>query len=236
MNELVEASLSFPTVVFTIALGIALFYWLFVLLGALDIDLLGGGDAAGDGIGDAGGDAGGGGDGHDGGDLDGGHGVWSALGLGSVPLTISVSVILLVCWCGSLLAMHYLGRVTALGSSSLLPVAVLLGVLIVGLPLAGLLVRPLAPVFRMSPGKSQDDYVGHLCTISTGYVDAKFGQAVVEDKGGTVMDIQVRCDREGVLARGHKALILEYDRGREAYVVEPTADMLSVPSGTGEPA
>ena len=29
--------------VFTIALGIALVYWLFVVLGALDLDLLGGG-------------------------------------------------------------------------------------------------------------------------------------------------------------------------------------------------
>ena len=39
---LIDASLQFPTVVFTIGLGIVLVYWLFVLLGALDIDLLGG--------------------------------------------------------------------------------------------------------------------------------------------------------------------------------------------------
>ena len=42
MNELLAASLEFPTVVFTIVLGIVLVYWLFVLLGALDIDLFGG--------------------------------------------------------------------------------------------------------------------------------------------------------------------------------------------------
>ena len=44
MNELLEASLRFPTVVFTIGLGIVLIYWLFVLIGALDIDVLGGAD------------------------------------------------------------------------------------------------------------------------------------------------------------------------------------------------
>ena len=35
MDELIEASLRFPVVVFTIGLGIVLVYWLFVLLGGL---------------------------------------------------------------------------------------------------------------------------------------------------------------------------------------------------------
>ena len=36
---LIEAAVHFPTVVFTIGLGIALVYWVFVLLGALDLDI-----------------------------------------------------------------------------------------------------------------------------------------------------------------------------------------------------
>jgi len=43
VSELLSASLTFPTVVFTVGLGIALVYWLFVRLGALDIDLFHGG-------------------------------------------------------------------------------------------------------------------------------------------------------------------------------------------------
>jgi len=228
VNELVEASLQFPTVVLTIALGIVLVYWVFVLVGALDIDLLGGGDAdldvagAAKGIGElltggakagaeavhAGADA----------DLDGG-GWWHGLGLGDVPVTISVSLIAMLGWCSSLLVMHYAG-----GAAGWLRVIVLVGAILVALPIAALLLRPLAPVFAVQEAKSNADYVGHACTITTGSVDDSFGQATVED-GGTVLVIPVRCEQGGKLARGDRALIIEFDRAREAYVVEPAADM-----------
>lgn len=241
MNELIEASLRFPTVVFTILLGIAMVYWLFVLIGALDIDLLGGADASGaaKGLGDAlAGGAKGGAEGLKGlGDaiagskggaegaklaVDGG-GVWSGLGLGKVPVTISVSLILLVGWCGSLLAMHHLPDV--FGHAAWLPATVLVGVVIVAMPITALLVRPLHPVFELKEGKSNRDYVGYTCTVTTGKVDHDFGQATVED-GGTVLNIPVRCDRTDVLARGDKALIIDFDPARQAYLVEPAADML----------
>jgi hypothetical protein len=226
VNELVQASLQFPTVVFTIALGIALFYWVLVLLGALDIDVLGDAGAPGEGIGDAiTGGAKGGAEGLKGisfdGD-DGGGGPWSGLGLAAVPVTISVSIIVLVGWCGSLLAMHHAGA--QLGSwfaAVLLP-----AVLIAALLLTALLVRPLAPVFAVKEGKSNRDYVGHTCTISTGNVDDGFGQATVED-GGTVLVIPVRCDRPGRFARGDKALIIEFDPARQVYLVEPTAEIMT---------
>lgn len=217
MNELVIASLQVPTVVFTIALGIVLVYWLFVLLGALDIDLLGGGDVdidvdvdvSGDGV-----EAGHAGDA----DADADGGPWHGLGLGDVPVTISVSLITLLAWLVALLVSHY--AITGGGWASLI---VLIGALVIALPIAALLVRPLAPVFAVKEGKSNADYVGHLCTITTGRVDDGFGQATIED-GGTVLIIAVRCDRPGALARGDRALIIEFDRERQAYVVEPSLE------------
>ncbi len=235
MNELLEASARFPTVVFTIGLGIALIYWLFVLLGALDIDLFGAGDAAaaakggGAAIGDAltGGSKGGaealkglkvGGDGH-GGD-GGGGGVLDALGLTSVPITISMSAIFLLGWIGSLLGMHYGARVLGGGGSAWLPALVCLVVVILVLPAAGLVVRPLRSVFELKDAKRNRDYVGHTCTITTGQVDADFGQAMIDDHG-TVLVIPVRCDRPDAFGRGHRALIIDFDEEREAYLVEP---------------
>lgn len=237
MNELLEASLRFPTVGFTIGLGIALIYWVFVMLGALDIDLLGGGDASGaaKGIGDAlVGGAKGGAEALKGIKVEAGAdgGFWSALGLGAVPITITVSLILLVGWCGSLLGMHY--GAAALGGGWL-PFVVLPVVLIVGVLVTSVLVRPLAPLFAIKEGKTNRDYVGHTCTISTGRVDDGFGQATVED-GGTVLVIAVRCDRAGTLARGDRALIIDFDDARQAYLVEPSADLLATPSTTGEPS
>ena len=242
MNELVQASLQFPTVVFTIALGIALVYWLFVLLGALDIDLFGhGGDVdvsgAAKGIGEAitggakaGGEAlQGGGGGDAGGDLDADAdgGVWHGLGLGDVPVTISISLIVMIAWCGSLIGAHWIA-----GDAGWQRGLVLIIALIVALPLAALLVRPLAPVFAVNEGKFNRDYVGHACTISTGRVDDTFGQATIED-GGSVLVIQVRCDRPGVLVRGDKGLIIEFDPARQAYLVEPSVDMLAAPDDVG---
>lgn len=228
MNELVVAAIQFPTVVFTIALGIVLLYWVSVLVGALDLDLFGGhdvdvGGGHGDGIGgghDAG-DAGG----HDAGDGDHdaqGGGVWHALGLGDVPITISASFIVLVAWVTSLLLMAYVVEAFALPGwvgGLLLPLAI-----VFALPVTALLVRPLRPVFAIREGKSNADYVGHTCTVTTGHVDNEFGQATVED-GGTVLIIAVRCDATGKLARGDKALIIEFDAGRQSYIVEPSSSL-----------
>ena len=220
MDELFEASLRFPVVVFTIGLGIVLVYWLFVLLGALDIDLLGGGD--GHDIGDVGGghDIGGHdvGDGHD---ID-ADGVFAKLGLGTVPITITVSLIMLVGWTGSLLLMHHFGHVPAVKWATL--PAMLVG----GMLVTSVLVRPLAPVFKIREGKSNKEYVGHTCTITTATVDENFGHANVED-GGVTMDIAVRCDVTAKLARGDKALIIEFDDERQAYLVEPVSSILSSP-------
>lgn len=243
MNELVTASLQFPTVVLTIALGIVLVYWLFVLIGALDIDLFGGDvdvdvSGAAKGIGevltggakggaeafhaDAGGDAGGDVDA----DVDGG-GLWHGLGLGDVPVTISVSLITMTAWCGSLLGMHYVAGTAGWWGAVVLVLAV-----VIALPIAALLIRPIAPVFAVKEGKSNADYIGHACTITTGSVDDRFGQATIED-GGTVLIIAVRCDQPGKLARGDRALIIEFDRERQAYLVEPSADVLAGGDGRG---
>lgn len=206
--ELIEASLRFPVVVFTIGLGIVLVYWLFVLLGALDIDLLGGGEHGGH---DAGGH-----------DVD-GDGVFAKLGLGVVPITITVSLIMLVGWTGSLLLMHHLGHI------AWVKYAVLPGMLVGGMLVTSLLVRPIAPVFKVREGKSNREYVGHTCTVTTATVDENFGHANVED-GGVTMDIAVRCDGTAKLARNDKALIIEFDEERQAYLVEPVSNILPTSS------
>lgn len=224
--DLIEASLRFPTVVFSLGMVVVLAYWLLVILGALDIDLLGGDGhvdlaGAGKGVGDAIVGAKGGAEGLkvDGG----GEGLWAGLGLAKVPVTISFSAVFLVCWILSLLGMFYAPGIVGTApwvAPTLLPL-----VLVVGLPLAGVLVRPLGRVFELREGKSNRDYIGHTCTISTGHVDDGFGQATVED-GGTVLVIPVRCDRPGALSRNDRALIIDFDSARHAYVVEPAADML----------
>ena len=147
--------------------------------------------------------------------------MWHSLGLGAVPLTISVSMIVLVCWCASLLSTTYIAGDSAWLRAILFPL-----VIIVAFPIASLLVRPLAPVFKIKEGKFNADYVGSLCTITTNSVDTGFGFANIED-GHSLVQIAVRCDKPGKLARGDKALIIEFDPARRTFVVEPSADMLA---------
>ena len=137
-----------------------------------------------------------------------------------------MSAIFLLGWIGSLLGMHYGARVLGGSGSAWLPALVCLVVVILVLPAAGLVVRPLRSVFELKDAKRNRDYVGHTCTITTGQVEADFGQATIDDHG-TVLVIPVRCDRPDAFARGSRALIIDFDTEREAYVVEPVTDLIA---------
>jgi len=221
MTGLLEACLRIPTVIFTIGLGVVMLYWLFVLIGALDIDLFGS-----EGVGDALAGAKGAGEAvkvevghHDAG------GFWDALGLGTVPITVSASVVMLVGWVLSILGIYY-GETWLGGKSVLLTLSVLVGTIVISIPVAGLIVRPLNPVFRLREGKGSRDYIGSLCTITTGRVDQSFGQAIIEE-GGTVLVIAVVSDKPEALKRNDRALIIDFDPTRHAYLVEPADKLLT---------
>src|SRR5690349_4877181 len=102
MGEILAVLLAFPAVFFTVITVLSVLYWLFVIIGALDMDALGGAEhgvlegavGAAKGIGhiDGGHDIGGHDvGGHDAGDGDLDAGFLSFLGLRNVPLTIVIS-------------------------------------------------------------------------------------------------------------------------------------------------
>jgi hypothetical protein len=228
-------------------LGLALLYWVFVIVGALDIDMFGGdaaeglldaaaakGQAAGgmfdaaaakgeavDGLLDAAAAKGEAADGLlDGPEAHGGaEGLLHAINLRRAPVTVTFSLIVFFAWIFSFLAVTYLGP--ALGMvlpAVVFELLVIVASLLLALPLTSLATKPLEPIFRQRHGKSRIDYVGSVCRIQTGRVDTEFGQATVED-GGAGLIIQVR-DEGGALKRGDSALIIDYDREQEAYIVE----------------
>ncbi len=108
----------------------------------------------------------------------------------------------------------------------LLGSVVMVSSFIVSLPLAALCARPLAPVFVVHQAKKRKDYIGTVCTVSTGEVSAKLGHARIQE-GGYVLEITVRTDSEHVFSRHEKALIIDYDDARGAYIIEPVADLLT---------
>lgn len=251
MHEVLVLALSFPSVVFTVLLGVVLIYWAFVMVGvihigegsegALDghidgatkglmegaVDHLGGGHADGGDLGGGHGDAYGDGDIDDAGES---HGalaaIMSALHLRNAPATVIFSLIITFAWLVSVVTMQLVTRSAPALSGPLLSGAVLLGSFVLALPLTSVAARPLAKVFTPNKSPVKSDFIGRTCTIRTGSVSHKFGEATLQD-GGAGLVLRVRIEDGKQLGRGEQALIVDYDAERETYLVEPMRDVLS---------
>lgn len=242
MAEVLVLALSFPSVVYTVPLGVALVYWAFVMVGVIHIGegsegviegklegatkgLL---EGAVDGLGHAHGDVGDfGGDGAD--DVDGQSALaalMSALHLRSVPATVVLSLIVTFAWLLSVVAMQALSRLTPGLLGPLMSVGVLLGALILSLPLTSFCARPLAKVFAQKQAPLKSDFIGRTCVVRTGSVTTKFGEATLPD-GGAGLVLRVRVEDGKQLARGEQALIIDYDAERETYLVEPLHELMN---------
>jgi hypothetical protein len=247
MTEFWQGLIQFPTVVFTILVGFVLAYWGFVMVGAADVDVLDGGaadglldgaaDGAADGLldGAADGVADGAADGameaaahgaieggsHAATGLAGMFEVLALLGLRKAPVTVVGSLLVAWAWLFSYLAMYYLGGLfAAFWAQVVLGIGVFVGALACAVPLTSLSVRPMGRLFETSVGPARASLVGRMCQITTGRVTERFGMAKLEGADGSML-VHVRCDKPNALKRGDEALIVDLDRRRDAFLVEP---------------
>lgn len=207
---------TFPVVVYTVLLGASLVYWVFVVIGAVSLDSHhhdGGLDLDGDGVPDHLEGA----DGHDEGGL---AGMMAALKLRSAPATVVLSILVLFSWLFSIVGLQVF--------SGLVPTAVMGAVkllLLIVAPMLALVptsiaIRPLAKIFAPPKAVANKELVGKLCTIRTGTVTDKFGEATLDD-GGAGLVVRVRVESGEKLGRGQQAVIVGYDDERHEYTVAP---------------
>lgn len=229
--------LSFPTILFTGLLSLSVFYWLFVIVGALDTDALGAADGAGHGMegavkGALEGAADAVGHGHvDVGHADVGHGdadidvegadagILAALRLRDAPLTVVISFFALFGWLITGLYGLTFG-VPGLLFGSLL----LLGTCAVSLVMTSFAIRPLAPAFKTQGATKNPGLVGKIAEVSTGEVTERFGQATL-NAGGAPFILQIR-DTTGSLKRGDKVVLVHWDEASNAFHVEKMPDSI----------
>ncbi len=237
MSDFLNQIMALPTVIYTSLLLLALLYWVFVIAGAVDIDMFdGAADAAADGLLDGAAEGTAEAVGHAaeglGHSAEGlGHGIdlLALVGLRNVPFTLSFSMIVLISWCACVLGMQHAAPLLNTFLPSWLSSAVVgLGSLAISMPAAGITTRPLAPLFKTHKAAHRRDLVGKTCRVETGSVDKSFGQATIEEDGGW-MKVEVRTRKGGTIQRGDEVLIVAYDPVHEAFTVEalgaaPTAD------------
>jgi hypothetical protein len=197
LTEFLETALLLPAAVYSFLLAVVVVYWLVVLLGALGIDFLDGGEGE---LGPA--------------------GFLAALGLGGVPVSVVLSLIIAIAWFGSFAGTALLeaagtgGPVRFVAGGVVLAVATVVAYLV-----TYLLVLPLRRLFPDLRPASRGDFVGSFCVVRTSTVDHSHGQAEVTASDGSSAIIQVRQTGDDELRAGETALIFDYDPEGEFFWV-----------------
>lgn len=155
MSEFLDIALSFPPVVFSFGLIIVVLYWLTVIIGALDVDIV-----------DVGAEA----------ELDAGGGFWSAFGFGAVPFTVVLSLWITLGWIVTVLGTTWVRSTDMFIPPAATGTAVLVAGIGVGMLGAKLLTTPLAKLFEDAPATSHADLVGKVCVVRTGTVTLDSGR------------------------------------------------------------
>jgi len=99
-----------------------------------------------------------------------------------------------------------------------LGLVVMIGALVLAVPIASTLCRPLRPLFLKAEATSTRSVIGQTAVVRSGRVTAGQGEAVLED-GGAGLILKVRADEALGLKRGDRVVLLEYLEAQHAYRV-----------------
>lgn len=200
MQTFLDIALSFPTLVFSVLLAVAIGYWLLTLLGLLDAELLDLGGVGGEG------------------EIGGLSGALLKFGLDGLPIALIFSAIFLIAWVTSYFTDFLLLRQLDPGLlRTALAVAVVLVLLIVAVPLAGLALHPLRPLFANLAGPEAASLLGREAIVRSPKVGPSQGEADLDD-GGAGLILKVRSPDETFL-RGERVVLVEYLPDQNAYRV-----------------
>ena len=205
MIDFLNNILSFPTLFFTGLLALVLFYWLSSLLGIADLDI-------------------------DTGELDiseatASSGFLTRFKLDGIPITVSISVIVLLSWIFSFLLVHYYqDKLLENWLRIFIGAWVIILTPILSTLLSGIILSPLKPVFnRMkheAEGQKADSLVGQTATVRTNKVTMNFGDADI-DSGGASLILKIRATEPNTYKRGDRIMLTEYDPRENTYKVRP---------------
>jgi hypothetical protein len=193
MQDFFTTLLTFPAVIPSILLAVILLYWLFVILGALDIDAFG--------------------------DIDIGD-FFHHAGIVGMPFGMIISILIFIFWVLVVPLTQYIVLLLPWFYWQLVTGSVILiGSFWLSMYLTLWTIRPLQHLLHNSEKLIHHrDLLGSTCLITTSRVDEKFGQAEYDD-GGAGLIINVYADTPNTLSRHDTALIIEYNADTQSYTV-----------------
>ncbi len=196
-----SAAFGFPTVLFTPMLVVVLGYWILVIVGASDTELLDSVDSEGDAVGLS--------------------AFLRRAGLGRVPVTVALSLLICVAWFVSMMG----SILTTLIETTSTPLVYALGAVVLLIALVAAWAVTSGVVMglqRFLPQRRRDskhELVGRTCVIRIGEAREDFGQAEITTAGGAAISIPVRTTSGEVLSLGSTALIFDHSPDDDVFLV-----------------
>ena len=214
MNEFVAIVTSFPTLIFSLALVVATIFWLLALIGVVDIDMI---------------------------DLDvdidaetdaSGVGVIGGLllkfGLQGIPITLVLSALILVSWLFSYFGTAYLlNLLPGVLLKTIGGITLIVGCLAAALPIVGMSLRPMRPLFTGETAVRKDSLVGKSCTVRSLEVNEDFGQGYFQETGANMI-LDIRAASPNALKNGDRVALISYDATSGSYQVMLEAEFMKL--------
>lgn len=204
MEIFLQTASSFPTVLFTFLLCVAVIYWLVVALGLVEADIL---DFEFDSLAETAGQT------------EGLAGLLYKFKLNGVPVTLVLTLLFFISWFMTYFVELWLLRFLPLGVLRYpLGLIVAVAAMIFAVPLCAAICRPLRPLFIKVEATSSKSVLGQVALVRSGKVTTSQGEAVLED-GGAGLILRVRADETKGFKRGDRVVLLEYLAAEHAYRV-----------------
>lgn len=217
MNEFLLTIFSFPTVIYTVVLGIAVLYWLCAAFGLLEVEIL---DAH---LPDV--------DGHLHAHAE--HsfaetfaGILLRLGLNGVPVTIVITFIAMVGWFISYYLSYF--ELVLLGYGwvrFVVGIPILIFSLYLAVLITAQFIKPIRKFFAKTEQFVEKKILGQTAIVRSSSVDAHSGEANFDD-GGAGLILKVRALGEQQFVRGDRVVLLEYRAEQHVYSVISEAEFL----------
>ena len=204
LNQLWELLSGYPTGIYTILIGVILVFWLFAILGALDIDILSF-DADIDFDGEI--------------EIPGFVGLMHTLGLTGVPFTIVLSILVFIAWVFTYVISAYVIPVVPTAVLKfLVGSATLVGAFMIAVPITSKIVSPLRKLSLENTAKSNKDFLGSMCKVTSLNVDESFGQGKIQTTGSSLI-VRIRATLPNSIKKGDIVRPISYDQSDNVYQV-----------------